>query len=459
MADPLSWITMSNDSSRTPSPAPAEEHWGRLYVNRRCCGAATCRNLAPELLGEVLPRHAQQDDGGAPREGAPRVLPDSHDPGAFTGVLRQPRNKEEFLAARTAAAACAFNAIRLEQPTARLTAEELGTPWRGWPRRIEDNVWSIGHPSEKSAGALTYFIELPGGGVLVDPPKPSEELFRWLEEHGGVRWLLLTHWDHVNHHAEIAARFPGCRRIIGAPDVKTRETAFTPSTSEVELKLEVGQSPMTLEGTPIAEDALASAELVLLPQPGHTPGSLCLLYRGRYLFSGDHLCYSRLLGHLTALRLQCWDDWGRQCASVRRMVEWANAGWLRFTWLLPGHGEWHRFGDDSDPKATAAVLQQGLDWMERQPPGQTPMSKYLPFIMTRLRPELGISRVVRAIGGEGGEAWVLPSGSRRYVNDHDPARTQAAHRRGYALAAGALVAVTSLLWLGARAIGSLLAGP
>jgi hypothetical protein len=67
--------------------------------------------------------------------------------------------------------------------------------------------------------------------------------------------------------------------------------------------------------------------------------------------------------------------------------------------------------------------------------------------------------VVRAIGGESGEAWVLPSGSRRYVNDHDPAKTRAAYRRLYALAAGALVAVSSLLWLGARAVGSLLAGP
>jgi glyoxylase-like metal-dependent hydrolase (beta-lactamase superfamily II) len=88
--------------------------------------------------------------------------------------------------------------------------------WLGWPRRIEDNVWAMGRPATKSFVALAYFVELPGGGVLVDVPEPTEELFRWLEAHGGVRWLFITHRDHAQHHAELAARFPGCVRILGA---------------------------------------------------------------------------------------------------------------------------------------------------------------------------------------------------------------------------------------------------
>src|SRR5689334_12341483 len=83
------------------------EDWGRLYVTRMCCGAATCRNYAPELLGEVALPHERAGDHAS-------VLPGSRDPGAFTGVLRQPRSKAELAQARTAAAACPYGAIRLE---------------------------------------------------------------------------------------------------------------------------------------------------------------------------------------------------------------------------------------------------------------------------------------------------------------------------------------------------------
>jgi glyoxylase-like metal-dependent hydrolase (beta-lactamase superfamily II)/ferredoxin len=447
---------MGSDSSSTDSPEKAAAEWGRLYVTRKCCGAATCRNFAPELLGEVAPTHALRDDGSNERASGPSVLPDSHDPGAFTGVLRQPRNKEDFLAARTAAAACPFGAIRLERPSAHLPPSELGSPWRDWPRRLEDNVWIVGHSSVKNYGALPYFVELPGGGVLVDVPKPSEELFRWLEEHGGVRWLFLTHRDHTQHHAQFAARFPGCRRVIGAADVNLRETPYAAATGDVELKLGNGPGPMTLDGAPIAEDALADAEFAVFPQPGHTPGTLCLLYRGRFLFTGDHLSYSRRLGQIAAHRLQCWEDWERQCASVRRLVEWAEAGRLRFAWILPGHGEWHRLEDAGGAPPTAVALKRGLEWMERQPPGRVPLFNWIPFVLSRTSPGGRLARFVRAVGGEGGEAWVLPRTARRYLNDYDPAKTQAGVRRAQALAVAALALVTSLVWLGARVVSSLL---
>lgn len=427
--------------------------WGRLHVNRQCCGAATCRNFAPQLLGEVPSKQGEAAHRG------PSVLPGSYEPGAFTGVVRQPQSKEEFLAARTAAAACPFGALRLERPAQRLSPSELGSPWREWPRRLEDNVWVLGHTSADNFGALPYFIELPGGGVLVDVPKPSEELFRWLEEHGGVRWLLLTHRDHVHHHVEYAKRFPGCRRVIGAADVNLREKPFAPVTSDVEIKLGNEPVPMTLEGTRLKEEELATAELVVLPQPGHTPGTLCLLYRGRFLFTGDHLSYSRAREHLLAHRLQCWEDWGRQSESVQRLVQWAEAGWLRFTWILPGHGEWHRFENDGGAAAAAAELRRGLEWMRSQVGGNTPLLRHwVPFVMSRTRPHTRFARFVRAIGGESRETWLLPRGLRHYLNDHEPAKAEAAVRRAYALVGASLVLLTTLVWLGVRAVGSLLTG-
>ena len=53
-------------------------------------------------------------------------------------------------------------------------------------------------------------------------------------------------------------------------------------------------------------------------------------------------------------------------------------------------------------------------------------------------------------GGEGGEAWVLPRASRQYLTDYDPARSDAAMRRLYALAAASLAILSLLMWLATR---------
>jgi glyoxylase-like metal-dependent hydrolase (beta-lactamase superfamily II)/ferredoxin len=430
---------------------PTTEDWGRLYVTRKCVGAGTCRDVAPELLAEAPAAHELLGDGGRRIAGLP-LLPDSYDKGAFTGVVRQPQNKDEYLQARTAAAACPFSAIRLERPAVELPSDELGDPWRDWPRRIEDNVWALGNPSMRNAGAMTYFIERHGGGIVVDLPKPSEKLFRWLEDHGSVRWLFLTHRDHVQHHAEFAARFPESRRVMSAADVNRKKGSWAEATDAVEVQLGNGLGAMTLEGTPIPQEVLADAELAVLPQPGHTPGSLCLLYTGRYLFTGDHLQYSRRLGRIIASRLHCWYDWERQCDSVNQLAAWAEAGELSFQWLLPGHGEWHRFDSEESKAVIARELKISLEWMRRQPAGNIPRRSALPFMMTRMNPHGRLGRLVLAIGGEGGEAWVLPRGCRQYLNNYDPAKTDAAIRRVYTFGAAGLAAVSLLLWLAIRMI-------
>jgi glyoxylase-like metal-dependent hydrolase (beta-lactamase superfamily II)/ferredoxin len=421
------------------------EDFGRLFVTSKCCGAATCRNYAPELLGEVAA-------AGDVREGRRlAVLPGSYEEGSFTGVLRQPRSKEDLIAARTAVAACPFGAIKLLPGASRGRRGDLGSPWRDYPRPIEENVWVIGSPSMKNIGATTYFIEREGGGVLVDPPRPSEELYRWLADHGGVRWLFLTHRDHAHHHAEIAGRFPGCLRIIGAADVSLRASEYVETTGDVEIKLGSELGPRSLEGQPLSEEEAREAELVVLPQPGHTPGSICLLYRGRFLFTGDHLGYSRLLGHMVAYRLQCWEDWERLTDSIRYLAAAAEAGWLRFSWVLPGHGEWQRLPGDGSAAETAAELRRALEWMERQPKGHTPLSRWIAFVQSRTRPQSTLGRAARAIGG-GSDVWLLPRSAWSSLPDHDPRRDEAVVRRFYALGAAALALTAGAVYLAARAV-------
>lgn len=419
------------------------EDFGRLFVTNKCCGAATCRNYAPELLGEVAT--AGEGHAGARLP----LLPDSHEEGAFTGVLRQPRSREDLIAARTAVAACPMGAIKLERGSSRERRGDLGSPWRDYPRPIEGNVWVLGHPSMKNIGATAYFIEREGGNVLVDPPRPSEELYRWMAERGGIRWLFLTHRDHAHHHAEFAGRFPDCRRIIGAADVNLRAAEYREATGDVEIRISDELRPWSIDGQPLSDEAAKAADLVLLPQPGHTPGSVCLLYRGRFLFTGDHLGHSRRLGHMVAYRLQCWQDWERLTGSIRFLASAAESGWLRFSWVLPGHGEWHRLPGGGSAAETAAALRRTIEWMERQPKGRTPLARWIPFVQSRMKPKSRLGRAVRAIGG-GSDAWVLPRGSWSSLPDPEPRRAEAARRRIYAVGTAALVAVAGAVWLAAR---------
>ncbi|EYF08872.1 MBL fold metallo-hydrolase [Chondromyces apiculatus] len=438
-----------------PREREDEEDWGKLFVTRACCGAATCRNFAPELLGEVAPAHWDAMDGDVKKHRL-NVLPGTYEEGAFTGVLRQPRSKEDLEAARTAVAACPFHALRLTAPKDRKRMGGMGSPWRAWPRRIDGDVWALGHPSQNNIGATAYFIEHPSGGVLVDLPKPSEEIFRFLAEHGGVRWIFLTHRDHTEHHAEFAARFPGSRRILGAADVNLTGNEYRAATGDVEIKLGDSPDPLTLEGAPIPLQALPDAEFAVIPQPGHTPGSLCLLHRGRFLFTGDHLAYSRRLGHMLAHRLQCWEDWGRQTRSVRRLVALAESGHLRFSWVLPGHGEWQRLQGDGSALATAAQLRRTLFWMERQASGHVDLRRYIFFTQLRMKPRSKLARAVRALGGEGpgSDNWLLSRATRPYLPDHDPSKERTALLRASLMTATALGASIGIAWLATRALSS-----
>lgn len=393
-----------------PEPT-AEGAWGTITVTRRCCGAGCCRNHAPDLFVELPPR------GDEPAE----ALSDGHEPGAFTGVRRQPRTAREYQQARVAAAGCAFGAIQITKPTNKLPSELRGSPWKDFPREIEPGVWDLGHPSTRNYGATAYFLEREGGGVLIDLPKPSKALFTWLDDHGGVATIFLTHRDHAQHHGDFAERFPKATRILGRADVNTYAHAYADATTDVELLLDSDRGPLTLAGEPLAPEAMADAEFALLPQPGHTPGGFCLLYKGRYLFTGDHLAWSARLGHPFGPRLQCWQDWETHTRSVTQLADWARAGHLRFTWLLPGHAEQARIGESPSAALVAAVLDRCVDWMREQPPGRVSLLWWVPFVLARTEPRSVVGRLVNAFGDG---SWVLPSAVRRYL----PADSRLARR-------------------------------
>jgi len=413
-----------------------------VFITRKCCGGGLCRNIAPSIFGEVRP-DAADGPGLALIEG-------SWEPGAFTGVICQPRTWQELDAARTAAAGCGFNAIRIGKPRLTRDRAQRSPIWNDWPRQVDEGVWALGRPSTSNYGAFAYFIEHPEGGVLVDLPRPSDELFAWLDAHGGVRWIFLTHKDHVQHHAEYKARFPEARRILGRADVNRWQTPFTDKTTDVEITIAADLGPCTLDGSHIEPSTIGEHPIVVLPQPGHTPGGLCLLYDQRVLFTGDHLAYSNLNGHLIAPRLQCWEDWQRQTDSIDQLARWANEGHLRFRWVLPGHGEWVRFDGPADAAATAAQLGRAVEWMRAQPPGNVPLPRWIPFVQSRAKPTSRFARLVMALGGPAQDAWLLPRSARRYLTDYEPGRGRARLRVIAGLAVGVLSTITVLVWISIR---------
>ncbi len=256
---------------------------GAFFVDWACIDCGTCYQFAPETFGAA---------------------------GSHSIVHAQPEAAHAKLRAAMALVACPVAAIG--------TAEKaLVTPAsQAFPSPVEDEVSFCGWTSEKSFGASSWFIERVAGNVLVDSPRASPQLMKRLEEKGGVSMMILSHQDDVADHAAYHDRF-ACPRVMHAGDA----LRALPGCEQV---IE-GEEPVAL-----ADD------LLLIPTPGHTAGSLCLLYRETFLFTGDHLWWSKPRNLLWASKSYNWFDWETQVRSVERLLD------FDFQWVLPGHGDSYR---------------------------------------------------------------------------------------------------------------------
>jgi glyoxylase-like metal-dependent hydrolase (beta-lactamase superfamily II)/ferredoxin len=271
---------MAKASRRLPQNAP-----GDFFVDDTCIDCDACRQIAPGSF---------RDHGGQ------------------ASVWRQPESPDELRLAMMALVACPTGSIGADRRHDR----RLGTA--AFPTAIAGEVFFCGFTSESSFGAWSYLIlrsEERGGNVLVDSPRFAPPLVRRLEEVGGIRTLFLTHRDDVADHAKFAARF-GCRRVMHEAD---------------------GAEKLGAELVLHGEDAVAlDTDLTAIPTPGHTRGHTVLLYRNKFLFTGDHLAWSPVRRALTAHPDACWYSWLEQIRSMKKLRDW------RFEWILPGHGRIHQ---------------------------------------------------------------------------------------------------------------------
>lgn len=277
---------------------------GDIYVDSSCIDCDTCRWMAPDVFT---------------REGGQ------------SAVCHQPETAAERLAALQAVLACPTASIGTVAPPKDMKAAQAS-----FPIPVADNVYHCGYHSEKSYAAASYFIQRPDGNVLIDSPRFAAPLVKQLEALGGVRYLYLTHRDDVADHQQFHQRF-GCERVLHADDI-------TADTAAVEIPLK-GTDPVEL-----------APDLTIIPVPGHTKGHTVLLYKNRFLFTGDHLAWSVRLHQLYAFHTLCWYSWPEQIKSMEKLAAYD------FEWVLPGHGRRHQ----ADPATMGQHLQKCLDWMKAQ---------------------------------------------------------------------------------------------
>ena len=277
---------------------------GDFYVDASCIDCDACRQIAPETFRD----HGEQ-----------------------SSVYRQPATADETQRALMALVACPTASI------GTLRHHDVRAAIDAYPARVSENVYFCGFTSEASYGAWSYLVVRPdeaGGNVLVDSPRYASQLVKRIAALGGVRQMFLTHADDIADHEKFARRF-GCTRIMHAADGARARG--------VEQIIEG-------DGEVVLDD-----ELRLIPVPGHTRGHMVLLYRDKYLFTGDHLAWSPARETLTAFRSVAWFSWTEQARSMEKLLG------KRFEWVLPGHGRIHE--DTAD--GMQAHLRRCIEWMKK----------------------------------------------------------------------------------------------
>src|SRR5437016_1868725 len=239
---------MANLALRLPENVP-----GDFFVDSTCIDCDACRQIAPETFS---------------------------DDKEYSIVHRQPQSGEETRRALMALVAC---------PTASIGTVEHHDAHIGidaFPQSIAENVYFCGFTAKSSFGAWSYFIARPeAGNVLIDSPRFATQLVKKIEAAGGVNLMFLTHRDDVADHARFAKKF-GCQRVMHADD---------------------GAGRLGIEHVISGDDPVELGhDLMAIPVPGHTRGHMVLLYRNKFLFTGDHLAWSRNRDTLTAVRSVLW---------------------------------------------------------------------------------------------------------------------------------------------------------
>ena len=253
---------------------------GNFFVDSTCINCDACRQLAPETFQE----HEE-----------------------YSSVYRQPAGDLDCHHAYQAMIACPVGSIGVMQPD----QDHWQAAMDSFPLQLDDSLYYAGFNCEKSFGANSYVLQDAGGNWLIDSPRYIKHLVDAFERIGGIRYVFLTHEDDVADAARYAKRF-GATRIIHRADLAA-----------------VPDAEWIVDGH---ERIVVSDKIQIIPVPGHTPGSMALLYDDRYLFTGDHVWWDRERQRLDVPQIYVSNQ-QELLRSTEKLVD------VSFEWILPGHGD------------------------------------------------------------------------------------------------------------------------
>lgn len=279
----------------------AENIPGNFFVDNTCIDCGTCYWIAPETF---------------------------HEAGGQSAVYHQPQTNLE--ASYRALFSCPTNSIGVEHKD-----EVFKNVLDNFPYEMAPGIYHTGFHAENSFGAASFFIKNESGNILIDSPRYLKKLSDRIIDLGGVKYQLLTHKDDVADTDQYFNDFKS-ERYIHQDDSNSRTKLYE----------------HFFEGD---KDIQLTPDLLVIPVPGHTKGSVCFLYQEKYLFTGDHLAFSTKLDHLYAFKGACWYDFKIQIKSMEKLLNYD------FEYVLPGHDAPYQ-GSREQMKMS---LKKCIEWMKK----------------------------------------------------------------------------------------------
>ncbi len=181
------------------------------------------------------------------------------------------------------------------------------------PRLLLEDLFAFA-PNREILGGTSYFIVEKSGNILIDCPSYHENNLQFLEEHGGVKWLFLTHRGGIGSSLKSWQTALGCDLII-----QEQEAYLLP----------------TMNVTSFEKEMAISERITVIWTPGHSTGSSCLYWQrhGGVLFTGRHLLPEKH-GNPVPLKLEKTFHWGRQLQSVAQLCDRFSSNNLNY--ICPG---------------------------------------------------------------------------------------------------------------------------
>lgn len=211
-------------------------------------------------------------------------------------------------------------------------------------RAVLDTI-SAFPPNRDTLGATAYLIVENQTNFLIDCPAWDQENQQFLQEQGGVSWLIITHRGGIGKVKEIQAAF-GCQVLI-----QEQEAYLLPDLEVKTFGQEFNLSPQTQ----------------VIWTPGHSPGSSCVYSatQGGVLFSGRHLLPNQQ-GLPVPLRTSKTFHWGRQLRSVALLRDRFSPNTLKY--LCPGANTGFLRGKRIIEQAYEHIAALDLDAMRETQP-------------------------------------------------------------------------------------------